>query len=353
MGRSRNRAGARRLVSVPVHPKSSPHADGALSAYRGRALWRGWLGVVSVAAMVSCREQPAPDAATVGNQRPVEEAARGDSVAALTPSTYDRRLGALLLVPLLDDATGTLASVLSPLQPLELPLSDTTAIAERVGDGVVQLYARHGVVAERVLSEVGLSSSAGCAMWPVARLVQRGGDSATSVPRGWLVGLPAGVAQPVALDSIESLPVRDSALLAAALARLASALPEDSNSAFRGLPFRVTQTYRTRSLTEPFVLNELVRRVPQEDRPLEERRFVLVSTPTSDPRGWSIAWHERVAGREEEVIASEPVAVVQLPASGVVSVYIRRDDGTGTALALLQRVNGRWRVRWESQVAEC
>jgi len=313
--------------------------------------WRRVLVIAAVGA--GCRDEPVVDTASVRDSAVVVDSAPVDTVAALTPSSYDAGLGPLLLVPLAGDGTGTLASVLSPLLAVELPISDTTGLAERLGNGDVSLFSRQGALGEAVVSQLELSPGAACPVWPTGRLSARSSDSASVVPRSWLVALPAGRAEGVALDSIEALPARDSAMLAASLTRLASGLAEDSGSAFRGLPFRVTRAYRTRGLTEPFVLGEMVRRVPQEDRPLEERLFVIVRTPASDPSGWRIAWHERGAGREEEVIASEPLAVVQSGSPLHVSVFLRRDDGTGTALALLERRNGRWRVRWESPVAGC
>ncbi len=303
--------------------------------------------------MPGCRDQPVPEVREPDVVPVPIELAPMDSSVPLTPSSYDADLGPLLLLPQLGDGTGTSVSVLSPLLPLEAPIDDTAGIGRRIGDGVVTLYGREGVRGERVLAQIQLTSGSACPSWPTGRLSPRIQDSAASTPRPWLVALRSGRADAVPLDSIERMPARDSALLAATLARLASGLAEDSTSPFRGLPFRVTRAFRTSGVVEPFVLGEMVRRVPQEDRPLEERLFVVVSASSADATGWRIAWHERVSGREEEVIATEPLAVVQVGAPRHVVVFLGRDDGTGTALALLERLNGRWRVRWESPVSGC
>lgn len=276
-----------------------------------------------------------------------------DSAASLTPSSYDADLGPILLLPQLVDGTGTSVSVLSPLLPLEESIGDTVGLGARIGNGVVTLYGRDGVLGERVLAQISVPLESSCPAWPTGRLSPRLQDSAAATPRPWRLALPSGVAEAVALDSIEALPARDSALLAAALTRLASGLAEDSASPFRGLPFRVTRAFRALGVVEPFVMGEMVRRVPQEDRPLEERLFVVVSSPSPEATRWRIAWHERVSGREEEVIATEPLAVVLAGAPRHVVVFLGRDDGTGTGVALLERVNGRWRVRWESPVTGC
>lgn len=323
-------------------------------ADRVRALRGAALGLMAALVVVGgCQDQPAPAVREPDVAPVVIEIAPVDSVERLTPSSYDPALGPFLLLPQLGDGTGTSVSVLSPLLPMEAPIGDTAGLGVRLGDGVVTLYGREGVRGDRVLSQIQVPSNGTCPSWPTGRLSPRLQDSAASTPRPWLVALPAGRAEAVPLDSIEALPARDSAMLAATLTRLASGLAEDSASPFRGLPFRVTRAFRSQGVSDAFVLGEIVRRVPQEDRPLEERVFLLVSTPSTDARTWRIAWHERVAGREEEVIATEPLAVVEVVAPRHTVVFLGRDDGTGTALALLERSNGRWRVRWESPVTGC
>jgi hypothetical protein len=101
------------------------------------------------------------------------------------------------------------------------------------------------------------------------------------------------------------------------------------------------------------VLAMLVRRIPQEDRPIEERLFVVVSAPSGDPRRWRIEWHERVSGREEEVIVTEPLALLRTGNPSHEVLLLGRDDGTGSAVALLERVEGGWRLRWESPITGC
>jgi hypothetical protein len=70
-------------------------------------------------------------------------------------------------------------------------------------------------------------------------------------------------------------------------------------------------------------------------------------------RRWRVEWHERVSGREEEVIVTEPLALLRVgePAHDV--LLLGRDDGTGSAVALLERLDGAWRLRWESPITGC
>lgn len=306
--------------------------------------------------LAACTDRPAVPAGPPGADTTAAIVVPIDSSPSLTPSTWDPALGALLLLPQPGELTGSVVAVLSPLLPAEAVIGDTAGIARRIGDGKVALFARRGLVAERqvaVSSVRPMVGDASCPAWPIGRFAVRPQDSTPLPPRGWLVALPAGRARGVPLDSIEAMPSRDSATLAAGLTRVASTLAEDSVSAFRGLPFTVVRAYRTRGLATPVLLAVLVRRIPQEDRPLEERILIVVEQATPEVRGWRLVWHERASGREEEVIATEPLAMLQLTTTPQLVVLLGRDDGTGTSLALLEQAGGGWRIRWESPVTGC
>jgi hypothetical protein len=311
-------------------------------------------GVLCCAVMVACDRPAAEDVPAAATEEVVDSVASVEEVPSAT-SSYDPALGAVLVLPLATDGgAGEPVALLSPLLPPDAPLDDTAAMTDRLGGGSVQLFSRSGMVGARTIQPASVQTQAGavCPVWPTARL--SADDAGVSAPaRRWFVGFPSGRAQAIPLDSIEALPARDSAALAAALTRLVSALPEDSASSFRGLPFTVTRAYRSRELPDGFAVGVLVRRIPQEDRPLEERVFVVVSTRDTLPRKWSVVWHSRENGREEEVIATEPLAAVRAAGSARVSLVLGRDDGTGTSLVLLERVGERWRVRWESPVSGC
>ncbi len=333
-------------MSVSAQPKSS-HRVISFRALPGALFW--------CATLAAC-DRPAAERA---NPAPIDATVDSVTVADTSPtatSSYDPAFGSILVLPLMSDgASGEPVVLLSPRLSPDAPLDDTTEMAERLGSGQVQLFARAGVVGERSIDPSSLEApfEASCPAWPHARLAPAPDSLLTTAGRRWFVGFPAGRAQAVLLDSIEALPARDSAALAAALTRLVSALPEDSLSPFRGLPFTVTRAYRTRELPDGFALGVLVRRIPQEDQPLEERVFVVVSTRDSVAQRWSIVWNTRESGREEEVIATEPLAVVRAAGSARVSLVLGRDDGLGTSLVLVERVGDRWRVRWESRVIGC
>lgn len=338
-------------MSVSAYPKSS----GAIGANL-RVAVLSVLVAVSLA-VVSC-DEPASKAPPVSPDTVSVVAPLDSAVDSLTASTYDAALGDVLLVPLPAEGNlGDAVALLSPRLPIETPVGDTIGLRERLGDGRVELFARGGLVGQRVARwDAATVSASACAAWPVARF-----SAAEDLPaadpgvRRWLVALPAGRVRSIPLDSIEALGSRDSAALAATLARLASGLPEDSSSAFRGLPFTVVRAYRSTDRSSAgFVAGVLVRRIPQEDRPLEERLLMVVAAPNENMKQWTAVWHERASGREEEVIATEPLAALSVGESAPYTLLVLgRDDGSGTALAMLERRGTRWRIRWESPVTGC
>jgi hypothetical protein len=157
----------------------------------------------------------------------------------------------------------------------------------------------------------------------------------------------------VVLDSIEGLAARDSARLVIELTRLASGLRDDTVATFRGLPFVVLHAWRTKGLPTEFVVATLARRVNQEDSPKEERLVVVVDQTGADPKQWTVAWHERASGHEEELVVAEPLLAFHMGRSPDVHLLFGRDDGVALGAAILTRGANGWHVLWESAVAGC
>ncbi|HVE78310.1 MAG TPA: hypothetical protein VNA89_05595 [Gemmatimonadaceae bacterium] len=180
--------------------------------------------------------------------------------------------------------------------------------------------------------------------------------AAAGVPAGWLVAFPRGVASPVSLDSIETLAPKDSARLAADVARLASALPGDTAPDFRGIPFRVRTARRFRVEGTEVIVADVVRSLAQEANPRQEHILLVAERDTAAPAGvrHEAAYVERSAGPEETVASSDPLAAVQLGTPPRPFLVLRRDDAGGGAYVLLERTGPRrWRVRWLSPYVLC
>ncbi len=261
---------------------------------------------------------------------------------------WDASAGPLILLATPEGGVSTGSLVRADAS--ELTVSDTTGIGGLLADGRVELFARGGRVAvARVTVNAAPRVDAGCTAWPVAQLATDAG--VPLVP--WTVAFLSNRIVAVPLDSIEALSSRDSSRLVVDLSRLASALREDSISTFRGLPFVVLRAYRSRGLDTSFIVATLVRRVNQEADPREEQLVMIVDANGVDAKNWTVAWHERASGREDELVVAEPLLAFRSIGATDVRLLFGRDDGIALGAAILARGRAGWHVLWESAVAGC
>jgi hypothetical protein len=269
-------------------------------------------------------------------------------VTEMTASGWDASAGPFVVLPTVDG--GMVAGSLLRADATELTVGDTAGIGVSLGDGRLELFSRSGKVGVARLTVEGAPKVGdGCTAWPVARLATEPGASASP----WTAAFAFGRVTAVALDSIEGLVPRDSARLAADLTRLASGLPDDTSATFRTLPYVVLRAWRTRGLDSGFAVATLVRRVNQEDNPREERLVLVVNTIGSDARQWTVGWHERAAGHEEELVVAEPLLAFRVAPSPDLRLLFGRDDGVALGAAVLTRRGATWTLLWESAVAGC
>lgn len=322
----------------------------------------GLLGVFLLGVTVACADRPTPDTPVPPTDSATTPVAPPDSVAPLTPSTWDPSLGDLLLLPPVDALTPTRAIVLRPSQPLEADPADTLGLSSQLAIARVALLSRRGMLSEVALAGATLervsaignaaAPTAPCGVPPRVTWVAPT-DSAAAAQRGWLVALPVGVATAVPFDSIEALPTRDSATLAAGLTRLASGVAEDTTSVFRGLPMTVVRAYRSARGAPGLVVADLMRRVPQEDQPLVEHLTLVVEQTTAAAASWRVVWSERLTGREEEVLAFTPLALLERADPTQRALLLGRDVAGDPEVLLLEHRAGRWVVRWSNPFVDC
>ncbi|MGV3709385.1 MAG: hypothetical protein ACO1Q7_11130 [Gemmatimonas sp.] len=288
-----------------------------------------------------------------------------DSLRPVAGTGWDAAAGLVLVLPAVD-GTVDAGTIIRP-EATELTVGDTAGLTaagtqlELFSRGA--LYGEASYAAERV---GGLDS--GCTAWPIARLagLPKSGlapgagvvtPGAPVAPRAWTAAFQKGKVTLVPMDSIEGLASRDSANLAANLARLASALKDDTAATFRGLPFVVLRAFRAKAAGQSFVVATLVRRLNQEDNPLEERLLMIVDGDTATPGTWNVGWHERASGKEEELVVSEPLLAFTPASNAKVHVVFGRDDGYALSATMLSREgtgpNSGWKVLWESALAGC
>jgi hypothetical protein len=212
---------------------------------------------------------------------------------------------------------------------------------------VFDLFGRGGKLEESMATPVkSTDAKQECYGWPLVSL-------RTARP-GWRVGFASGHAQAVKLDSIDAMPSRDSAALAASLAQTVATLPIASDPTFRGLPFRVRSAYTFRLDSVEIVVADVVRSVNEEANPRLEHLFLIGERPVGTSGKYSPGYYSRTAGAEETTQATEVLAVVQIGPSRRSAVVVNIEYDDGRKLGLIERSGvGQWRSLWRSAYTDC
>jgi hypothetical protein len=261
---------------------------------------------------------------------------------------WDALLGPAILIAASTPTEGTV--ILPGFTDTTFTDSTTFQLAP-VSGLTVDLFARSGLVGQaRIASASAPTRNPGCAAWPVAMLALEGPS-----PR-WAVALESGRAFALPLDSIEALAGADSARLVADVARMASRLPDDSASEFRGLPFIVLHARRFRATDAVDALvAQVARRISLEASPREERTMFIAERSHGDSAAtFAPVYHERQSGSEESVEALEVLTALAIGPARTPTLVRVHDFGDGTVYSLLERdAQGRWHVSWSSAYAGC
>jgi hypothetical protein len=225
-----------------------------------------------------------------------------------------------------------------------------------VSRGKADLFARGGLIGTAVIVPKTAGVLGGeCTAWPTARV--RSLDRATGgVPGPWTVGFVTGHATAVAMDSIPMLSPADSASRTGDVARVASSLPNDTATAFRGLPFEVQRAGRF-SIAPGIdgIVAVLARHVNEEANPREEHIFLIAERDsTHPPLTWVAAYSERESGSEDDLETNEVLASLRLGPGRTPTIVLSRDYGDGGVYSLIERAApGQWRLRWSSAYTGC
>lgn len=296
--------------------------------------------LVMLALATGCERSATPSRTDSTTATP--ESASSSRAARKAGSGWDSAAGPLLLV---QGETRDEAIVL-------LPSEDDSAAAdalESLGDraAAATLIGRGG---ERFSAKLGAppqTQDAECRVWPL-RAVE--GDAAST----WSIGFVAEQVQPLALDSVDLLSSRDSALLAAEASRLASAVTTISAPSFQGLRFTAHDMRRFEAAPGVQALvAHLIRKVNQEANPQEEQTLLIAerdSGVTSGP--YRLVYAERAHGMEDLSTAPEVIAGVTI--AGRPMLVVAHDSDAGVAYVLIERTGkGQWRLRWTSGLTRC
>lgn len=172
----------------------------------------------------------------------------------------------------------------------------------------------------------------------------------------WSVDALGDTLNVISLERLTALAPRDSARLAARLARTADALPGDTSVAdFRGLPVVIRDAWLlVPDDGDTTFIAIASRRVPMESSPLEEQ-LTLLATPDSIPgRGRALVarWFARAAGMEDSIETRDPVLAFRGP-ERTVHLLLLREAGDVPRIESLVRTDAGWHRRWIGSLPGC
>lgn len=178
------------------------------------------------------------------------------------------------------------------------------------------------------------------------------GDPDAGIP--WSFA-PPGHARTLPMQGIVDLATRDSARLAARLARATDGLPSDTAVAdFRGLPVVIRAAWRVVVEDGDTVfIAAAARRLPIESAPREEL-YTIVAHPVSVPtlrEPLRVVWSVREAG-PEEIVSPRDLVAAWAAADTLSLLLVREADGDARA-ELVRRVSGVWGLAWEGAPVAC
>lgn len=181
------------------------------------------------------------------------------------------------------------------------------------------------------------------------------GDPAQGVP--WRIEHASDSAQALELVPLATLPPRDSARIAARVARAADVLPADTSIAdFRGLPVAVRDAWvLVPAPGDTIVIAVVARRQPMESAPLEEHLAVITTPDTlaGTRRPLTARWVARSVGTEEQLETHDPLVAFRA-ADGTLRLLFVEESAVLPQVEMVARdAAGRWVPRWSGPLAPC
>jgi len=301
--------------------------------------------------LASCaKDQPEPKSAA-GRVVAPDAMVPVDSVAKPTVARWDAANGSAIYLP---GQGGAAQVVLPPVVDDSVPRPNGASMPIGAAPASIDLFAPSGKVATVSLGEYASANQplvgAGCDAWATVPLR----DASAIGLQSWRIALQAGVAQPMPTDSLGSLSRADSAMLVVAINKAAALLPLDSAGVLGRVPFGVTKAYRLRFAGGvEAVIAVVERRLNLEASPRVERTVLVLERPPK-VKGFSAVWRETQYAAEDDLIAVDLLAVVNLRASGRPTVFLGLDFGDGSRVEMLERsAGGIWSLRWSSAYTGC
>jgi len=127
---------------------------------------------------------------------------------------------------------------------------------------------------------------------------------------------------------------------------------------FSSIPFSVKRGYRFRTGTVEGVIGVVVRGIPSEADPREERIFLIAERPVGSADAYQVAYFDRavggVVGGVEAPRSIDVLTAVTLVPSHRLTLILDYMFNEGGSIGFVQRVApGKWQATWESAYVGC
>jgi len=295
--------------------------------------------------LVGCGDRGRND---VDSTRPAPE----EITLPANATNWDTEAGPVMIVTRGESDT---VSIVLP-QATDSTLAPDDASLTPTADIGLDLFGRGGVVASgatvspirsQLPPPISSAQPVGeCRFWPTGWLKK-------SRP-GWRVGFAAGRVTAVPLDSIHTMSAADSAALAASILQNIEKIPAVADPAFQGLRFRIRSAYAFRTGSVEGWIADVVRTTNEEANPRLEHLFLIGERPVRSGANYTLAFHSRTAGLEEEAEITELLALVLIGSTKHLTAVVGVEYDEGGNLGLIERAApGRWQFRWRSAYTGC
>jgi hypothetical protein len=295
---------------------------------------------VPLLVILACRDKARDRADAAGRSLPPVF-----SLGPISNTNWDVNAGPVMLLPA-GNSSDSVAIVLP--EATDSTIESIQGVNPPISGLVFELFGRGEKVDSTRVSPLTAAADTEreCNAWPVGKT--------QSAHPGWRVGFVRGNVKAIPLDSIESLPSADSAVLAASLAQSAASLPVSSDPTFRRLPFRVQSAYTFRLDSVEGVIADIVRALNEEANPRIEHLLLIGERPIGTKGKYAVGYYSRIAGAEETMQATDVLAAVEIGASKRPALVVNVESEEGAKLGLIERIGpGQWRSIWKSAYTTC
>jgi hypothetical protein len=170
----------------------------------------------------------------------------------------------------------------------------------------------------------------------------------------WTIGISAGAARALPLDSLEGLSRADSLARSVAVTRLAVRVPADTVEVLSGLPYVVRGAWEFTVDGSVHWLVAIVSRTLELEADPRSEQLLLIGERSEGATAWRTVLGERRSGPESSVDTDDVLAAVELVRTGTPAVFVARRGAGGTSVIAYERsATGSWSPAWQRNPFNC